>query len=274
MARLTLRYLIIVGCLLFVFANFIACGSQLYQVSMKDDFDDERAPAESKDPESPSLGIHASQGWESLPIEFRWGDSMNPSQRALITSAMKSWEMAVGKQLFKDEGTHVGVNGDSFKDLYSSLADNVNGQYLDDHWGKTKKPQVVLATTIWDNAGGNSSTISRSDIRFNNEFYLLGDSLQLRATETKEVVDIQSLALHELGHLLGLTHIEPSVDQFSVMNPNLFIGEGLTTRKLSRGDVGRIQQIYQCEGEACDLDALMAKIESSETPAVNVPAAH
>jgi predicted Zn-dependent protease len=103
---------------------------------------------------------------------------------------------------------------------------------------------------------------------------LLGDSLQLTATESKEVVDMQSLALHELGHLLGLTHVESDIDQLSVMNPNLFIGEGLTTRKLSRGDVLRIQQIYGCDGEACDIDAVMEKIEAANTPALKAPTAH
>ena len=152
------------------------------------------------------------------------------------------------------------TNGDSFTDLYSSLTDDINGQYLDDDWNKTKKPTYVLATTIWNN-GPDYSLITKADIRFNNEHYIIGNSLTNSASDTKEVVDMQSLALHELGHFLGLAHIDTDVDSLSIMNPSLFIGEGLTSRRLSRGDIERIQLVYGCEGKACDIEKLMAESE-------------
>ncbi len=37
MVKLTYRYILVVLGTLFVFANFVACGSQLYQVSLKGD---------------------------------------------------------------------------------------------------------------------------------------------------------------------------------------------------------------------------------------------
>jgi len=55
---------------------------------------------------------------------------------------------------------------------------------------------------------------------------------------------MESLAVHELGHLLGLTHVKETEDRFSVMNPSLFIGEGMITRRLSKGDIVRIRSIY------------------------------
>ena len=83
---------------------------------------------------------------------------------------------------------------------------------------------------------------------------------------------MQSLAIHELGHLLGLAHVEEGVDPVSVMNPSLFIGEGLTARKLSRGDITRIQTIYGCEGSACDIDSLIEQQEYEEYDTLSLTA--
>jgi hypothetical protein len=196
-------------------------------------------------------------------IPFRFGKDMSQQQKIHLMAAMERWEWAVGKKLFAFEGDHSGVTGDTFKDLYSSLQDNINGHYLDDHWAKTGKPDSVLATTIWNN-GLDTSIIVKADIRFNNEHYLIGDSMTLKARDNKDVVDMQSLALHELGHLLGLTHIGEDVDSLSIMNPALFIGEGLSSRALSKGDIERIQTIYGCEGHSCDIDALLKEQESAD----------
>lgn len=258
--KLLYRYAAIIGCVFFGFANFIACGSQLYQVSMEEDFDTTRTLAanpEADNPESTLYGIHATDGWKKLPIHYSFGTQMNSVQRAHLQAAMRHWEWAVGKKLFKVDGVHRSTSGDKFKDLYSSLNDGVNGHYLDGNWAKTKKPDYVLATTIW-NTDAQTSRISKADIRFNDQHYLIGDSLSLHATDRKEVVDMQSLALHELGHLLGLAHVDEEIDSHSIMNPSLFIGEGLTSRQLSRGDIERIQTIYGCYGKACNVDELMA----------------
>ncbi len=259
MKRFGLRYLAFVSGTVAFFFNFVACGSQLYQVSVEEDLDDRKAAhanPEVKNQQAPTYGIHTVSGWRTLPISYSFDPSMNETQRNELQSAMKKWEWAVGKKLFQLQGTHAGVTGDTFKDLYSSLDDNVNGHYLDKNWVKTKKPDYVLATTIWNNSP-DYSAITQADIRFNVENYEIGDSLFLKATDTREVVDMQSLALHELGHLLGLAHVEQDHDRLSIMNPSLLIGEGLTSRELSRADIERIQTIYGCYGEACDIDSLM-----------------
>ena len=168
---------------------------------------------------------------------------------------MRTWELAVGKKIFSFEGIHSQTDGDTFDDLYSSLDDSVNGHYLDNYWDKTGKPTYVLATTIWDNVGSDYKKIDTADIRFNGDFYVIGDSLTAVPEGQKQVVDMETLALHELGHLLGLAHVSPSVDYDSIMNPSLYIGEGLHNRILSVGDLTRIQKIYGCEGLACDVDA-------------------
>jgi hypothetical protein len=236
----------------------------MYQVSMERDIASERMPPQASDSKAPEFGIHASGGWSSLPIAFKVSSEISSKQRAGISAAMKSWETAVGRKLFAYSGED-NRTGDSFKDLYSSLKDKVNGEYLDDDWAKTGKPDEVLATTIWDNADVN--TISTADIRFNSNHYLIFDSfdtegLKLQGGDpSREVVDAESLALHELGHLLGLSHMDAENDQYSIMNPSLFVGPGLAARKLSRGDIERIQRIYGCLGDSCDIDKLLESIE-------------
>ena len=266
--QIVIKYLALSCGLVLVFGNFVACGSQLYQVSMKDDFNEERSAVtnpEVSDKESTVYGIHSTNGWKSLPIYYKFGNQVNEEQRIHLRAAMKMWEVATGKKLFKIKGTDKST-GDSFDDLYSSLDDSVNGHYLDDDWAKTKKPDYVLATAIWHNDPATGA-ISTADIRFNNESYIIGDSLLLEATEDKEVVDMQSLALHEIGHLLGLAHIDEDVDDLSIMNPTLYIGEGLISRELSQGDIERIQTIYGCEGAACNIGSVqlsLKKLQESE----------
>jgi hypothetical protein len=243
----------------FIFSTFVACGTGLYKVSVKEDFDQSKTAAAlpaSVDKTSNLYGIHAPQGWAKLPIPFRFDPNLNEEQKIQLMSAMKRWEWATGKILFSFDGTHAGVTGDSFKDLYSSLNDSINGNYLDENWGKTAKPDYVLATTIWTN-GKDYSSITKADLRFNEQFYVIGDAFEIKAEGNREVVDMQSLALHELGHLLGLSHVDEDVDATSIMNPTLFIGENLSSRKLARSDIERIQQIYGCTGSACDIDALL-----------------
>ena len=251
----------------------------MYRVSLEDDHNAAQVSIESTDPNSPAFGLHSPHGWVKLPIEFKVGNSMDPEQKSGLLAAMKTWEIATGKTLFKYIGVQDGVDGDSFPDLYSSLKDAVNGQYLDANWKKTGKPDVVLATTIWNNSSHDSAAISTADIRFNVQGYVLGNSQTLKGAyveatgQFKDPVDMQTLALHELGHLLGLAHVSSDRDAVSIMNPYVYIGEGLTNRHLSTGDIERIQKIYGCEGAVCDVDkALEAVLEFSKTDATQTAA--
>jgi hypothetical protein len=267
MLGLGTRYAALVGCVLAMFINFVACGSQLYKLSLDGDTQvksvDNRsnpaAPPDVTDPTSPHFGLNAPGGWVDLPIHFKVSNELTAAQKTGLLRAMRTWETAVGKPLFIFEGND-DRTGNSFPDLYSSLDDNVNGYYMDDNWQKTKKPTIVLATTIWNNFAGDTSKIDTADIRFNAQYYLMGDAFSTVRADNKDVVDMQTLATHELGHMLGLAHIEVD-DPDSIMTPALYIGEGLANRRLSRGDLDRIQKIYGCTGDACDHDKVLAAIE-------------
>lgn len=230
--------------------GFVACGAQSYRISVHGDSEDkiDRANTQSSGANLSSgqlKGVHSPAGWKrSLPIRFVTSDEINPEVVKQLQSAMKSWELAVGKTLFAYDGNEA-KKGADFRQLYEPLSDGRNGNYFDFNWfGSTGKSNSVLATTIWENSPSDPAAIVKADIRYNAEFYVFGNSLEEFSEGKRIIVDMESLALHELGHLLGLTHVKDTDDRFSVMNPSLFIGEGMITRRLSKGDITRIRSIY------------------------------
>jgi hypothetical protein len=255
--KLITRYLLVAGAITGAFTNFIACGAQMYKASLSGDHEEltEVQAANSADPSSPEFGLHAPAGWTSLPIVYKSDPGMTKVQLTALQAAMRTWEIATGKTLFKYGGVHTNITGDSFPDLFSSLRDQVNGEYLDNNWKKTGKKSEVLATTIWNNPNNGYQAIDAADIRYNTENYYIANALKESPIDKREIVDMQSLATHELGHFLGLAHISESYDSTSIMNPSILIGTGLATRSLSVGDIERIQKIYGCLGSACNAEA-------------------
>ncbi|MBX9704230.1 MAG: matrixin family metalloprotease [Silvanigrellaceae bacterium] len=211
----------------------------------------------SNNPNTNSLsGIHSSSGWGSeLPITVYISEqiiSENPDLVTQIQAAMNTWEKAVGKTLFNFNATlTTSLKGNDFTSLYQPLNETFNGLYFDFNWiANTGKTSAVLATTIWGNSASDSSLIVQADIRFNHSFYVFGNALTDQNQGDLTIVDMQSLATHELGHFLGLNHtqdLDPTqalYDPYSVMLPSMFIGPGNVVRKISSGDVARIRTIY------------------------------
>lgn len=266
------RYSSLVFALLAGFTNFVACGARMYQISLEDDYTP--PPSHIGGQIDPSLtgtyGIHTLDGWgEQLPIPFQFSHELSPDLQSSIINAMGTWEQAVGKKLFALINQPHFKSGDDFPNLYSSLQDHINGHYKNRSWTNTEKSNDVIATTIWDSSydprDASKIVISTADIRFNFEHYNIGDSFTLLENDSRSVVDMESLALHEIGHLLGLAHIPESDDSLSIMNPALLIGEGLATRKISRLDIENIQRIYGCEGAACNIDALYYEMSTAQS---------
>ncbi|MEY4064297.1 MAG: hypothetical protein RIR26_505 [Pseudomonadota bacterium] len=248
--NLVLTYIAVTSSVSTLMGGFVACGAQSYRISVHGD-NPENVNRPNTGTSGSSLatgnlvGVHSANGWKrSLPIRFLTSQEIQPQVVKQLQTAMSSWEKAVGKTLF-DYGGNETKTGADFRELYEPLNDNVNGHYFDNSWFKaTGKPNSVLATTIWENNAKESASIVKADIRYNAEFYIFGNSLEAFSEGKRTIVDMESLALHELGHLLGLTHINESEDRFSVMNPSLFIGEGMITRRLSKGDIIRIRSVY------------------------------
>lgn len=249
--------------------GFVACGAQNYRISVHGEtaetVDRPNTGTSGSNLSAGNLpGVHSASGWKrSLPIKFMTSSEIDSEVVKQLQAAMKSWEDAVGKNLFQYDGTE-GRKGADFRQLYEPLTDAINGNYFDANWFKaTGKSNSVLATTIWENNSSDKSSIMKADIRYNAEYYIFGNSLEEFSEGKRTIVDMESLALHELGHLLGLAHVKEDEDRFSVMNPSLFIGEGMITRRLSRGDIVRIRSVYGV-GDPTRAERLELADESSD----------
>lgn len=187
------------------------------------------------------LGIHAPEGWTETPIVLRVPVDLPREAVDGFKRAAKTWNDAVGFDLLRlGESAPDDYQGD----LYGRLDLAWNLLSFENHWCRTGKPPAVLATTIWDNVGSDTHKISRSDIVFNSTHYRITDALNSKDDGGNAIVDAESLALHELGHLLGLSHVSSVDFPHSVMTSFLFIGEGLANRELDPSDVERVRYVY------------------------------
>jgi hypothetical protein len=244
------------------FSNFISCGAQMYKAPMDaggSGSELANGQADFTNPDSPEFGLHAPQGWVKLPIVYTIENDINAQQLKALQEAIATWEMAVGKKLFTFETSVKNKPGSSFPDLASALDDRLNGHYDRPSWAKTGKKTEVLATTVWLNNDADYRVIDKADIHYNTEYYFITDAMTGQTMDEREIVDMQSLALHELGHLLGLAHVSDKIDSSSIMNPSMYIGQGLATRYLSEGDVERIRKVYGCVGSNCSDNAATAR---------------
>jgi hypothetical protein len=207
-------------------------------------------------------GVHSVDGWkDNLPIriylsqeildsinsEIRNSDSSAVSPESIveqIMSALHTWEDALNYErgtmfqvigLIPDRGTE--LNG-----IYKTLDKPINALYYDFAWlNNTQKSNGVLATTAWRNYLNRPTAIERMSIRYNNQGFVFGDAVNHMSNNRKKIVDLQSLTLHEVGHAIGLSHVN---ENDSVMYPYMNIGPYETHRDLSENDIERIRFIY------------------------------
>lgn len=221
-----------------------SCGSppivKARQVFLHEDIDNNSAATLLDDSLSVHLyGIHAPGGWETQPIVLRFEERVSAPVREGVIKAASTWNNAIGFELLTFEGTAANFKGT----LYGRLDDEISTVGVESHWCRTNKPNLVLGTAIWNNSKSDPTKLTSADLVLNDQYYIIGNSLELKSDGNREVVDAESLALHELGHLLGLTHT-PSYAGGSVMSPNVFIGDGIVSRQLFELDVARVRFLY------------------------------
>lgn len=143
-----------------------------------------------------------------LPVIIDIDSSVPNSSLDALQAAMDTWEKAAGKQLFK-----IGTTVSSGK----AREDGRNILYWMDTWEGGKLDEQGRTVVRW--VGGQ---LKETDILINNsqqsnfQFYW--------ATKSNDggKVELESLFLHELGHVLGLKHNE---SPGSVMDPELRKGQ-------------------------------------------------
>jgi len=187
--------------------------------------------------------IHSASGWQQV-LSFVVADNAPPQIAEAAMAAAETWNEAVGREILRFSGRQVAP---SYSTLYEPLNDNITMIYFETEWAeRTQKPDYTLATAIWENSVADRSAIQRADIILNAANYQYQDAYRAPLDDSRvyDVVDSQTVILHEMGHILGLDHVPTTTDADSVMLPHTMIGLGMSSRVLSAGDVERIQSIY------------------------------
>jgi hypothetical protein len=161
-------------------------------------------------------------GWNAhLPIKMYLDQSVPKEYYIAIQAAMNTWEAGIGHKIFEIAGTNSN---------FAPGQDGRNVIYWVSNWDNASVDQQANTTLYWvDNQ------ITEADIRVDTKNFIYSFS----DTPSSSEVDMESLMLHELGHVLGRKH-EDNVP--SVMAKSL--ADGILRRNLFAADLTDVKCEY------------------------------
>ncbi|MCS7105916.1 MAG: matrixin family metalloprotease [Candidatus Aenigmarchaeota archaeon] len=167
--------------------------------------------------------------WGSLPVSYVISPA-NYNQEFVaeaISLAAEEWDSHTSKELFS--------NIYSIGNAEWGVADLKNvytfGEYPDS--------SVIAVTRIWYTR--RTKQIVDYDVLFNT-WYNWFDCSKTSCTEENKGMDLQSIALHETGHGIGLADVYSSACSYVVMYGYSSYGE--VKRELALPDIAGLQRIY------------------------------
>jgi hypothetical protein len=158
----------------------------------------------------------------NLPIHFRVHRSVPPEARPAIQRAINMYREVLGREIFVIDNWEADGPDIPQKDGLSTI-------YWMHTWEADRAKEQARTTLYW-----NGDQIYEADIRVNAANFRF-DFMP----GTLGQIDLESLLIHEFGHVLGLTH-DPTIG--SVMNFSL--NEGQIRRHLGIVDLASLHCEY------------------------------
>ena len=177
-----------------------------------------------------------------LVYKFSQDSEFTAAQRQCMAVAMKIWSKVVGKELFRKGHVPHGVPLEFSKVVLEDARLHPRGTLA---WAVTRLRRV-----------GGGFRLVYAHIFF-NAFYLQHHHLKGDGHEA-----FLSSVLHELGHVLGLTHVSTHKDRDSVMHPRR--KKDSPSLLPSLGDIKRLHHLYGCSDLSCDLEKLQFQLRKKE----------
>jgi len=172
--------------------------------------------------------------WGNLPVDY----VINPSELSesfvtiAISAGAEEWDSYASPELFND--TYVINYSVAYGDLDGNNAISFGNYYLD--------PDIIAACTAWYNPA--TKQIVEFDIVFETD-YTWGDAGPTNETEPGDpnIMDLQNIATHELGHGVGLADVyEDTCSEVTMYGYSI---EGETKKRiLEEPDVIGILELY------------------------------
>jgi len=169
----------------------------------------------------------------SLPITINVPADHSQEKYDALVNAASTWNAALGFVAIIIQRDV--QNNESFSLTNDSLSDSKNGIYDQSTWfSDARNKTQTLAIAVYKFI---SNTIIASDIHFNTEVFFFS------VFPDTSGMDYETVALHEMGHFLGLGH--NSANTQSVMYPYASIG--LRRVVLSQDDIDNIRERYEVD---------------------------
>ncbi|HEY8272262.1 MAG TPA: matrixin family metalloprotease [Pseudobdellovibrionaceae bacterium] len=130
---------------------------------------------------------------QSFPVKIYIDPSFPVEYNPVLTAAAQKWESVLGKTLFVFE---------RLKQTSTPGKDNQNVLYWLTSWAESDKTLEAVSSLSWTN-----NQLVETDIKIDAQYYSYYVSTPVSNTE----VHLESLLVHELGHILGLKHVSNSI---------------------------------------------------------------
>jgi len=174
---------------------------------------------------------HSSDGntrWElsQFPLKVFVPTSQSEERFIALQNAAAKWSDALGYQVFDIQR---GGENTQYENKMDSIRDPLKQVTSQSKWFSDDPTEPLAITTYYY----VNNRIRTADVHYNEQHYTFSTS------DTEIFYDYETIAIHELGHFLGLAHSE---DTESVMYR--FIGFGRIKRELAPSDVDAIRAKY------------------------------